>query len=794
MGVTTQRILAIVGAIAVVLAAVVAPSFAPAAEAHAALTSATPANNEQLTRPPTRVVLRFSEAIERRLTAIQVIDKDKKRVDSNDMAFDDNDPTFASVGVGDLAPGLYYVKWSNVSAVDGHELNGQYPFIILNPDGSFPEGVTVPTGAATSGGSGLLPPNIDSALKWLSLLSLAAVAGAAFFLFVGMRPAAAFLEDEDYAQVTDTVERWVVTLSHVLLPVAFISSAFLLIITVERFSTDTSIWSYLTQVRVGQYTFARLGLIAVALAGCDLLFLGNSRSKRNIGLGLMILTTLAALFTYSMVSHSAGDEGKFWTISSDYVHLLASAAWLGALAMILVFLRWRYHALSDAARWLYIANVFDRFSVLAAISVAVILATGTFNGLAAVPTAGAMIHTTYGKVLLAKIALVLLLLGVAGLNAFILKPRFVAAIDSLYQQGGDDTDAGRSRWTPQLRRLRELLIPTVALEIAFVVAVFAAVGVLTQTATAKGEVAQDVAAKAAPAKFDQKAASGGISYELQVTPNQAGTTNEYVVDIKNADGTAATTVTQARLRFNYEDAPNAVAPSELLLTKFSSGEWKGAGVYFTTQGNWRVDMTIRRSDADDVAHAFVLPVAVAPQTTTAGGGSMFALPFKVFNWNEVAGAALALVGGLILIYRRQINVANLGYRATVTGATAVLLAGAVLVFGVHTHSTQANPRGNNPVKPTAASIARGKELFQQNCVQCHGIDGRGDGPEAAKLNPAPTDFRLHMPLHTDPQFYAFIHDGYAGTAMPAFGSSLSADDIWNLVNYLRSAFSGGATQ
>jgi mono/diheme cytochrome c family protein len=404
-----------------------------------------------------------------------------------------------------------------------------------------------------------------------------------------------------------------------------------------------------------------------------------------------------------------------------------------------------------------------------------------------------MIHTTYGKVLLAKIALIVPLLGIAGLNAFILKPRFVAAIDSLYQQGGTESDESRARWTPQLRRLRELLVPTVAAEIALVVAVFAAVAVLTQTATAAGEVAQNAAAKAAPAKFDQSASKSGLTYQIQVTPNQAGI-NEYVLDVKNADGTPATTVTQARLRFNYEDAPGAVAPSELLLTKFSPGEWKGAGAYFTTQGNWRIDMTIRRSDGDDVSHAFVLPVAPAPSQAKAGGGSMFSLPFTVFNWNEVAGAALAIIGAMILLYRRQINVANLGYRATVTGATAVLLAGAVLVFGVHTHNTQANPTKGNPVKPTAASVARGKELFQQSCVQCHGVDGRGDGPQAVQLSPAPTDFRLHMPLHTDPQFYAFIHDGYAGTAMPAYGSALSADDIWNLVNYLRSAFSGAATQ
>ena len=51
-----------------------------------------------------------------------------------------------------------------------------------------------------------------------------------------------------------------------------------------------------------------------------------------------------------------------------------------------------------------------------------------------------------------------------------------------------------------------------------------------------------------------------------------------------------------------------------------------------------------------------------------------------------------------------------------------------------------------------------------------------------------------MPLHTDPQFYAFISNGYPGSAMPQFAKTFSETDIWNLVNYLRSAFSEAPTQ
>jgi mono/diheme cytochrome c family protein len=318
--------------------------------------------------------------------------------------------------------------------------------------------------------------------------------------------------------------------------------------------------------------------------------------------------------------------------------------------------------------------------------------------------------------------------------------------------------------------------------------------VLTQTATASGELAEQQAKSAAPAKFQQSGEAAGIKFNLTVEPNQADTVNNYTVNVTNPDGSPSTTVSLARLRFTYQDSPNGVAPSQLDLDRQGDGIYRGAGVYFTTQGNWRIDMTIRRTDADDVAHAFILPVGPKAASTATGGGSIFALPFKVFNWNEVLGAALALGGGLVLVYRRQIGFGNVAYRATVTGATGIVLAGAVLAFGVHQHTATKDPTIGNPVKSTPESIAAGKMLFQSNCVQCHGIDGRGDGEEAAKLSPAPTDFRLHMPLHTDPQFYGFIHDGYQGSAMPAFGSAFSQDDIWNLVNYLRSAFTAPPSQ
>ncbi len=781
----------------IVLATLTLAAPARPAYAHAALIRANPANNETLKRPPVRIVLNFSEPVERKLTEIQVADRDGNRFDEGATAFDDNDATFASVGVKTLEPGLYFVKWSNVSTVDGHNLKGSYPFIVLNLDGTFPAGASFEDATAETGEGDLLPSNVDVALKWLALLALATVAGATFFLLAVVRPAAKFLEDEPYHAAMDASERWLVNLVHVLLPLSFIAAAFLVLRTVGRFETDTGLWSYLTTIRTGQYRGIQLILIAVALAGGDLLFLGGSERRRNIGLGVLLVTSVSALFTYSMVSHAATGNGRFWSTASDFIHLVGSSTWLGALVMLPPLLRWHRRGSDrddEGERFLYLANVFDRFSIVAGISVIVVLATGTFNGLAEVPTASAMVDTTYGKVLLAKIILLLPLLAIAGLNAFVLKPRLVTVIDGLYQQGGAASEPQRADWSRRLATLQRALPITIIVEIVLVVAVFAAVGVLSQTATAEGEIAQDNALAAASSKFNQSPTRDDLKLTLEVSPNRVGL-NDYDLTVQTADGKPAATVTYARLRFTYDDVANAVAPSEIILNRFADGEYRGAGAYFTQPGNWRTEVTIRRSDGDDVTHLFVLPVNRAAALTTAGKPDDFALPFKVFNWNEVAGAVVALCGAVIIIYRKQLRwLQEQGYRASITVATVLLLAGAVLVFGVDTHGTVSNATAGNPVKPTTESVERGKLLFQQNCIACHGIDGRGDGPDAASLSPAPTDFRLHTPLHTDPQFYAFIANGYPGSAMPAYAKAFSETDIWNLVNYLRSAFTEPVSQ
>ena len=96
-------------------------------------------------------------------------------------------------------------------------------------------------------------------------------------------------------------------------------------------------------------------------------------------------------------------------------------------------------------------------------------------------------------------------------------------------------------------------------------------------------------------------------------------------------------------------------------------------------------------------------------------------------------------------------------------------------------------RGSNPIEASAASLEQGGAQYAAFCATCHGDAGAGDGPAAAALTPQPADLAgPEVQANSDDKLFAIISDGVEGTAMPPWGSILSEDDRWHVVNFLRS--------
>ena len=92
----------------------------------------------------------------------------------------------------------------------------------------------------------------------------------------------------------------------------------------------------------------------------------------------------------------------------------------------------------------------------------------------------------------------------------------------------------------------------------------------------------------------------------------------------------------------------------------------------------------------------------------------------------------------------------------------------------------------NPIKPTADSLAKGKKIYSYDCAMCHGKDGDGKGDMASDLKNVP-DFTKRDTLknRTDGELFYIVRNGQ-GQDMPPEGDRAKDDDVWNMVNYVRS--------
>jgi len=101
----------------------------------------------------------------------------------------------------------------------------------------------------------------------------------------------------------------------------------------------------------------------------------------------------------------------------------------------------------------------------------------------------------------------------------------------------------------------------------------------------------------------------------------------------------------------------------------------------------------------------------------------------------------------------------------------------LLVFGV---IWQASGGGDTATDIAAPDVlAQGEIVYQENCVACHGENGKG------YIGPA-LNGSAHAWHHADPQLLSFIRDGIPGTQMAAQGDNLSEEEINAVISYLKS--------
>ena len=703
------------------------------AYAHAVLLRSNPQANAVLQQPPAQVELFFSEALEPKLSSITVVDSNNLVVDAGDVRVDAADPTRMTVTLHVLADGVYTVSWKALSAIDGHQTVGTFPFAVGDASASAVQSIQQTTTARV--------PFSALFSKFLLLVSLTILVGQRLFIWLLWEPT---LRSDSSTSFTSTRPKiWALLyrlgLIGLLLSIGLgiLSQAGQTTSRELSFPGDLETGRILAETRLGVMWLTRLALamIAVWLAGSR-----ESPLKNWIG----FTVNLALLFTVTLTSHAATEAKPFLPVLGDWIHLIGMTFWLGGLVYLFTGIRHLQQSASPQ-RTKLISFLTSRFSMHAIIVVSLIGLTGLYAAYLRVGAWSALLTSLYGHVLLIKQIFVAGLLTIAATNLLVISPRLKR--DTL--QGITDTT--------DVALFGKILI----LELTFAALLLASVSFLTYIPPAKNvSISSDLTRKA---RVDD------LSLDISISPGRVGQ-NTFTLRAITSEGHPLHSAREVLLRFTPKQGN--IPPSQLELIGLGDGTFTAKGAYLSLPGSWQVQAIVRRENKFDAYANFNFTLRNPGSTE-----ELSTIPRQA--------AWLILLIALLCSSLTASVKAHPALRLGIGAPLALLTLGLgifYLRFPVSVENVLANP-----IPPNSESVAAGQALFTTYCVPCHGETGKGDGPLGVVLNPRPADLTQHaIPgVHTDAQLYEWITNGFPGSRMPAFKTTLSDTDRWNLVNFMR---------
>lgn len=528
------------------------------ASAHAALVATNPAQGSTVPAAPAEVTLTFSESISAVNDKIRVIGPDGSRADQARPVV-----TGATLRIPlrpNLPIGTYLVSYRIISA-DSHPVPGGFTFNIGAPS------PTAPTATDQGKTDGFVTAAIP-VFKYLGYAGLLLVAGSALILLL-LWP---------NRLSTRGPRRVLVTGFALVLLSSF--GAFLLQAPYENGTTlaqtTAADWEAVLSSQFGAVMLARVGVLAVGAVVLSAALRRVQTHGEAARSDLIVVGVLGAVLaaTWPLAGHAAASPVPAVTVVVDSVHIGAMAVWLGGLAMLGLFLLRPGKSQATDRELGAILPIWSRWATLA---VSALLLAGVIQALIEISSIGALFSTNYGRLILVKVGLVVVIMGFAYLAR-----RSVHA--------GEHTGGAK--------RVRRSVV--VELTIAAVVLGFSAV--LTQTTPAR--VAEAAPPGAAQQNYFSSTATADL-YTLQVDfdPAKVGDNTVHLyaytkdgkpLKVVEWSGTAA--------------LPSAsIEPVTIPLLPLTDNHASGS-IQLPTAGQWQMKFTLRTTDVDQETVTLTVPI------------------------------------------------------------------------------------------------------------------------------------------------------------------------------------------
>ena len=741
------------------------------ASAHAYLERSSPAANTVVESAPRRVQLWFTEQPELRFTEVTVYTADGDRLGHGPLSPAPDNPRSLTFDLDSEPNGTYTVAWKTLSAEDGHTAAGAFAYAVgLDQPPPTAASIFVPADQASD-------PSRPSAVailgRTLAYAGAALAAGVPFFWLTILRPALLSGRRGQQAALGAPVASRLGALTWLGVGLALCGALFTLLGQALAVSSGDPAGMRralveLLSTRGGLLLAARVvAVAALTAAAWQLRRRGWSGAESRLAGKVAVGAGVPLLLAQSLSSHAAATSiWTTFTVAVDWLHLAAMTIWIGGLVALAAAVPLALAERPEHERAGLLAPLVGRFSSLGLWCVGLLTLSGLYQSWVHVGQPDGLTRTSYGLALLLKLALVLPLVALGALNLLLNRPGLARAAALSTRQ------AGRQAATAA-RRLKL----AVRLEVLLGAAILLTTGVLTNLPPAREALVQLGRAQSRTVQL------GALRPTLTVDPAVAGL-NTYDVALVDGSGRPYNDADRVALRFRHTQ--HDMGEIELVLPPRGEGHYTAQGSYLSMAGPWDVEVRVRPPGEPDLAGAVDILAAdpSAGDLSRAAEAPSLGTSF-VFGLELLAGAVL------VLVFRRRLRPPlrrPLNTLVPRLGAVALGVAGLYYLWSGLINDLTPTAALANPIPPTRASLERGHEVYVENCLSCHGEQGRGDGPAGRVLRPRPADLRQHTTQHTEGQLYWWISKGFPGTAMPAWEDRLSEEDRWNVLNYIVQTF------
>ncbi len=540
------------------------------AYAHPEIITTEPSQFSNVPVGTTQVMIRYSEIVEVEFSTIKVLDNTGNQVDNKDTKYFDSENSLI-VTTKPLDDGVYTVTSKVLSKVDGHIVNAAFAFSVGN--------AKIPTDILK--GKPTQPPIYfpEAAARFPGLVGQVIVLGSvlsSLIIWRSLRGKKSIEENSEELQKRH---------SHLFLKIVGIGLLLVLASNIMMLAVQ-AIALQTTVLKVIQTGFGTTWLVRMILTIILLIIWFWVERKTIIGKiqQLVILGfSLALISTTTMLGHGTASM-HVPAIVLDYAHNLLAAVWIGGVIYAAFVMTPSISKLEADKKERFSLLIIPKISTMVIIAVGILIITGPTLLWFLESDVGLLYDSTYGKLILAKIALGSIMVAIGGYNQF-----------RIQKPAEKNLESGRIFVYNKFRR-------SLKIESVVGIVLLGVVALLTNSSLPAGEI-QEAQAEDVSFGFQTLQFSSAAKFDISINPLSTGT-NTVTTDITSLDEKALGDIFEVILKVS--NPQKGISPIDLKLLPVKSSDVNSSAIQyignatFGFPGKWHVEIVaLRKQNANE---------------------------------------------------------------------------------------------------------------------------------------------------------------------------------------------------